>query len=239
MAKATKSKGKTKAKASAKVASKGEATTVLGGLDLAAMVGGKKKTGSKKSTKPAVTVDLKDAEGNLVADNYLKGVELDKAGASAKKKAFALLAPLLEQERIEVSRRTGEYAESLSVNHALIYTVSHKYFGIDSDNSAELLEVFGPEDFKKYFRLDQQTSLNMAELEGDPEFLKSLFEVIVAHLVEDGRNPAEVVEVKQVLKPTKALTQDRVMQPAIEAKFKEAKEAGLVEPAKAVLKEGK
>jgi hypothetical protein len=244
---AKKKAGKGKA-ATAKVPSEGEATNIMGGLDLASMVGGKKKAGSKKPSKPQVQIDLAidqgtDADGNpvetLLTDLYLAAIKKKKAGESEMADAFGELAPELEAERVKISRSTGKYTESLSVNHRLVYTVAHKYCGIDSDNAAELAEVFGAEDFKKYFRLDQQTSLNMAALESDPEFLKGLFELIVGHLNEAGKNPADVVEVKQVLKPTEALTQDRVMDPAIEAKFTSAQDQGLVTPAKAVLKEGK
>jgi hypothetical protein len=249
MAKATKAKNsKTKAKDAAKVPSKGEATTVMGGLDLAAMVGGKKKAGSKKPSKPQVQIDLAieqgtDADGNpvetLLTDLYLGAMAKKKEGESEMADAFGELAPELEAERVKISRSTGKYTESLSVNHRLVYTVAHKYCGIDSDNASELADIFGAEDFKKYFKLDQATSLNMAALESDPEFLKGLFEVIVGHLAENGRNPADIVEVKQVLKPTEELTRDRVMDVAVAEKFQNAQDQGLVTPAKAVLKEGK
>lgn len=212
---------------------------VLGGVgaSLAGQIGGESVGPTKKGSKPSVQCHLKNGEGEQWVDVYLEALRAKKSASALMDDAFAELAPELEEARKSISRRTGEFQTSIDVNGRLTFVQQHKYHEIAPSRAEALVGIFGSGDFSKYFKAVTDIKLNMDQLEQNSELAEAIIEAIKEACEEHDASLADVLKTKVVLKPTEELSRARVMDADVGRKFEEARDAGLVSPAKATLKE--
>jgi len=180
-----------------------------------------------KSTVPTVPVDSGTRE--MLAQR--------SALVRARKDAEAeigvldgILAPKAEALREEVCRSAG-YTASVSLGGAATYTQAHRYRTVPLSAAADLATIFDG-DFARYFAESNEVKVKADSLSNE------LLAALVAACAKAGVKSCDVFEVKQTLRPTTTLTQERVTRADTSERFARARAAGLVEPAKPTIGEG-
>lgn len=195
---------------------------------LAGLTAGTAPKSAGKSKDPNVAAD------GVQVSAYIKALKDKKDAESRLEVAFAALAPGLEKNRIELSRKMATYHDSLDVNGCLKYIVAHRYKTIGTEVAPQLQGVFGA-DYGRFFTTGVEIKVNPSTFETLSQAQQvDLVNGLTALCQKLGVNPFEI---KPTLRPTEALSHERVMNPGVEAIFSGASTAGLVCPIKATLRE--
>jgi hypothetical protein len=162
---------------------------------------------------------------------YLEAMAREKDAAREMEDLFEVISAAAEAERIRLSRAAGKLETSLKINNRLTFTQPHGYRGVPLASEAQIRAIFAAA-YDGYYKVKNEVKVK-SEVEIDDDMVTAL-EALCA---KKGKKFEEVFDVKQVIAPNEQLTNDRVMRPDVEALFAQAKQAGLVVPKKATLKE--
>jgi len=187
-----------------------------------------KKTTEKKPTKtqsPQATIpDLDDT-----LDKWLKGKQMEKDGSAMRKQAETTILPLASEERRKACRDSGTFHSSIVINDKVTVSTQAKYSPIDSDEEEAIKEILGEDDFNRYFKEKTDVSITPSLLNDDDAMAK------IIEAVGD-ENFTRMFSVKQTLVPTRDFYERSTMDPEIEMKAKQLKDAGILNPYKAAVK---
>jgi hypothetical protein len=186
----------------------------------------------KKSGTPDIR--LVGTEVEEAVANYVQALS-DKADAeAAMADAFAIVAPLAEEKRVELSRATKAYQSSVRVNARLTYLGSSQFCKVKLPEAQVqydgLREVFGGR-FETYFGTGYALKVKGEAI--SPELVGALKEACA----KIGKNFAEVFDTEKVMTCAKTLHVDRILLPDVAALFAQAEEKGCIKPYKSTLKE--
>lgn len=186
------------------------------------------KTGSTKD------VILTGDNVEEAVSNYLQALSDIKDAEAVQADAFAIIAPLAEKARVEISRAQKAYQSTVRINNRLSYGGSSQFckakLPADQAKIDGLLTVFGDK-YAQYFSMG--FSLKVKGEATTPEVVAVLKEACA----KVGKKFSDVFGVEKVLVCSKTLHQDRVLLPDVGALLDQAENSGFIKPYKATIKE--
>ncbi len=184
-----------------------------------------KKPAKGKSKAPVA--ELKTLEKPIA--QWLKAKQ-DKANAeAAMTDAEKDIIPAALGARKEACRAAGKFDSSIVVNGALQVSWQNKYSNIPLEEKPTLDKAFG-DDVDKYFTKTTEIKLTEKAV-NDPETVRKIIEAVGIEKFK------EVLEVKQVYKPTEAFHHGCVLDEAVDKKAAKLIDDRVVKPYKAALKQ--
>ncbi len=177
-----------------------------------------------KSTTPSVEVPALEQS----IKEWLKADKDMNDAKSRKELAETVILPNAEESRVKECRRDGEFHSSVKLNGQILVSTQSRYTNILSEDRESLEKVFGDKT-DQYFKSEMEITLTDAALK-DEKILQKLIAAV------GQENLATYFEVKQFIKPTDQLHEQRTLDPEIAGKAKQLMDAGILKPYKAAVK---
>jgi hypothetical protein len=176
-------------------------------------------------------------KSGLVVDEWHEARLAKTVAEERMNTSFEILAPILEQKRIDLSRSKMDELSSLDLKGGLQYIAGSMVTGLTGDalkteeqldaRAEELRVVFGDR-YDEFMERKKQQSLNMKVLNADPDFADGLYDVIIAYCDDQGRDPTDIILEKDTLLGRKGLVTARVMSVEGKTLFDTAVSEGLL-----------
>lgn len=216
-----------KKKAPAKAASGGGMAARLAALKAS------KPTSKKKSGKPDVKLTCETE-----CKEYAEQLRIKKDAEAKLGDLGQIINEEAEEQLVSLSRKTGAVQTSLRLNNLLTFVSGASRYcqipalgedGEPSEQAQGLKRIFGDK-YDEYFLEGNELTVKM-------DLTDDLLEALVEACDKLGVEFGDVFASKSLVKPTEKFTSDRIMDAGVQAKFEEARDAGLVKPYKSTLKE--
>jgi hypothetical protein len=188
---------------------------------------------SQAATKPAKSGKSKTPVIEIPAleVSIKEWLRADKAMSDAKAQkqlAEAVILPVAEEQRVRECRRDGEFHSSVKLNGQVLVSTQNQYTDIIVEDRANLEKVFGDKT-DTYFKPTMEITLTDAAL-SDEKILQKLIAAV------GQENLATYFTIKQSIKPTEQLHEQRTLDPEVAAKAKQLMDQGILKPYKPAVK---
>lgn len=192
-------------------------------LSIFSKVAAKDPKGPKSKTPiveiPALEVSIKE---------WLKADADADDAKSRKELAETVILPAAEDARVKECRRDGEFHSSVKLNGHVLVSTQSRYSDIASEDYGNLEKVFGDKT-DDFFKPKMEITLTEAAL-ADEKILQKLISAV------GQENLNTYFKVKQYIKPSDQLHEQRALNAEVGAKAKQLMDAGILKPYKSAVK---